>query len=301
MFEFLRAFFARLMGRPEPAMRTLPEDTLEDGADLQDQGSIIHVEAPDSRSRGLETTLRVGANRESAEGAASFGGAHTPPVTITTPRYLWCLDNGHGRLQPGKRSPLFPDGTRFEEWEFNRDIVRRMMPVLDQMGIQYYNVVPEDEVGSFLAERVARANEKDSPLGIPKLFLSIHANAAGGMDTWANGATGLEVWHFPGNQTGLRIASAFQQALMERFPDWRDRGVRSHQAGSRNIFYVLRNTNMAAVLTENGFYTDETEAAALRTDEVRQRIADAHIAAILRIEQEGADAIPVYRPNMVIA
>lgn len=33
------------------------------------------------------------------------------------------LDNGHGYDTPGKRSPIWPDGSQLFEWEFNRDIV----------------------------------------------------------------------------------------------------------------------------------------------------------------------------------
>ena len=40
-------------------------------------------------------------------------------------------------------------------------------------------------------------------------------------------------------------------------------------------FYVLRNTNMPAVLTENGFYTNKEECALLMKSEIRQKIADA--------------------------
>jgi N-acetylmuramoyl-L-alanine amidase len=203
-------------------------------------------------------------------------------------------------LQNGKRSPRFDDGTQFEEWEFNRDVVRRMAKKLDQIGIQYYITVPEDEVGSFLKERVGRANEKSSPLGLPKIFLSIHANALGLTD-WVNGTKGIEVWHFPGNDTGQRLASAFQASLMEHLPGWRDRGLKTHQVGSSKIFYVLRKTAMPAVLTENGFYTDKAEATLLMTAEARQTIADAHVAAIVKIEKEGYEAIPVYKPNMVLA
>ena len=52
-----------------------------------------------------------------------------PDPVPTTPsgrqaRFLWCLDNGHGKLTAGKRSPVFDDGeTQFLEYEFNRDIV----------------------------------------------------------------------------------------------------------------------------------------------------------------------------------
>ena len=48
-------------------------------------------------------------------------------------KYLWILDNGHGGMidgvyqTPGKRSPVWPDGTQLFEGEFNRAIVDRLM------------------------------------------------------------------------------------------------------------------------------------------------------------------------------
>ncbi len=44
---------------------------------------------------------------------------------------------------------------------------------------------------------------------------------------------------------------------------------------------------MPAILTENGFYNNKTEVLFLMSEEGRQKIADAHVAAILEIEQNG--------------
>ena len=40
------------------------------------------------------------------------------------------LENGHGSQTPGKRSPIWGDGSQLLEWEFNRDIVRRIAAML---------------------------------------------------------------------------------------------------------------------------------------------------------------------------
>ena len=45
------------------------------------------------------------------------------------------LDNGHGYDTPGKRSPIWPDGSQLFEWEFNRDIVSRIEILLKKAGI----------------------------------------------------------------------------------------------------------------------------------------------------------------------
>lgn len=84
------------------------------------------------------------------------------PATTHTPRYLWCLDNGHGSKTPGKRSPVFDDGeTQFFEYEFNRNIVARIIKQLEVIGVKYFNVVPEVDTDNFLEGRVNRANNKN--------------------------------------------------------------------------------------------------------------------------------------------
>jgi N-acetylmuramoyl-L-alanine amidase len=36
------------------------------------------------------------------------------------------IDNEHGENTPGKRSPVWPDGTQLFEWEYAREIARRV-------------------------------------------------------------------------------------------------------------------------------------------------------------------------------
>lgn len=214
------------------------------------------------------------------------------------PKYLWILDNGHGKLQKGKRGPKFDDGTQFEEWEFNRDIVRRIMVGLEKAGGVFFNLVPEVDVNSFLRNRVHRANTLETN-GLQPIYVSIHANALG-MGEWRNGSKGLECWYHPESKEGSQLAGVFQNYLMEELPSWKDRGIKCHQKDSKNIFYVLRNTNMPAVLTENGFYTDEEECRELMKDEIRQKIADAHVKAMVYIENNQLRSVGMYKPNMVI-
>ena len=65
---------------------------------------------------------------------------------------------------------------------------------------------------------------------------------------------------------------------------WQNRHIRSQKDRQ---FYVLRKTNMTAVLTENGFYNNKEQAKELMKDSIRQKIADAHVEAIMEIEKEG--------------
>lgn len=198
-------------------------------------------------------------------------------------RYLWCLDNGHGKLQAGKRSPIFDDGTsQLLEYEFNRDVVERIIKKLDEIGVAYFDVVPDvEEVGSFLKGRVKRANNKAA--GLKKIFVSVHANAAaGGSDGWGS-TTGVETWYHKNSRKGKKIAAIFQKHLVKE-TGWKNRHLKS---SAITDLYVLRETWMPAILTENGFFTNKKQAADLLKDSVRQKIADAHVLAILEIEKSG--------------
>ncbi|MEM9985417.1 MAG: N-acetylmuramoyl-L-alanine amidase, partial [Bacteroidota bacterium] len=211
MLERLFSFFKNIFGlTPAPPL-------VEDASDLGDL-NLSHTPEdtsnPNQRTRGLGSSSRSLTGEEESTVLDVSGNEG---ITISQPRFLWCLDNGHGSLQKGKRSPFFNDNTQFEEWEFNRDVVQRIATRLDEAGVQYFVVVPEDNVGSFLRERVQRANEKESPLGLPKIYLSIHANALGSNE-WDNRARGVEVWHFPGSNSGQKLSSEFQRAILKYLP-----------------------------------------------------------------------------------
>ena len=206
-----------------------------------------------------------------------------PPTPSAHPqRYCWILDNGHGKLTAGKRSPIFDDGqTQFFEYEFNRDVVVRIMALLDAEGVRYHDLVPDYlTVGNILQERVARANSLQSDL--PKRYLSVHSNAAPApAGRWAAASIrGIETWHYHTSATGKAMAQVFQRHLIETL-GWRNRHLKSRPTGQ---FYVLRKTTMAAVLTENGFYNNKAEALELMKPEIRQQIAQAHVDAILELE-----------------
>lgn len=205
-----------------------------------------------------------------------------PPTGTPRPRYHWILDNGHGKLTAGKRSPIFDDGqTQFFEYEFNRDVVVRIKALLDAEGVRYHDLVPDYlTVGNILQERVARANALQTNL--PKRYLSVHSNAAPApAGRWApSSIRGIETWHYHTSATGKRMAQVFQRHLIETM-GWRNRHLKSRPTKQ---FYVLRKTTMPAVLTENGFYNNKIEAALLMQPDVRQRIAQAHVDAILELE-----------------
>lgn len=294
-FKSILDFFSRLFGGGKNNDDPGPADTggetttetptgdeesfWEDGADVPADSVVTEVPVAE-----IDEVLTLEAEPDPA--LTGTGGDEEP---ARVPRYLWCLDNGHGKATAGKRSPKFDDGSQFFEFEFTRDINARVMQGLDALGIQYFNVVPEVEGDVKLSERCSRANGKESDL--PKIYLSIHSNAAGNGQDW-NSAAGMETWFHGNSAKGKALASTFQRHIM-KVRDWKDRGIRYH-GDTNKAFYVLRKTSMPAVLTENGFYTNLAECTDLRDEETRQKIAQAHIDAIVEIEDNGMANIETY-------
>jgi hypothetical protein len=59
------------------------------------------------------------------------------------------IDNGHGENTPGKRSPVWEDGVQLFEWEYAREIARRVeteyifyILVLISIALLYLKRVP---------------------------------------------------------------------------------------------------------------------------------------------------------------
>lgn len=187
------------------------------------------------------------------------------------------LDNGHGEETAGKRSPLWGDGSQLFEWEFNRDIVRRIAAMLKADGIKFEILVPEESDVS-LPERCRRANEIYRNYNEKAFLVSVHANAGGG--------TGWEVYTSPRETKADAIATVFAEEAQRVFvPDgWRMRfDYADGDPDKEAAFYILKHTSCPAILTENFFMDTEKDCRFIMSDDGREQIADMHVAAIKRV------------------
>ncbi len=201
-------------------------------------------------------------------------------------KYLWLFDPGHGGivagnyLTAGRRSPQWEDNfPQLFEGEFNRSIMRRLNEMCHYAGIEYVNIVSEDD-DTALVMRVKRAND----IYINKtncIYLSIHSNSGGG--------SGFEVWTSKGDTGSDMFADVFYNNFMNTFAF--DKNIKYRvdfsdgDADKESNFYVLRNTKMPAVLTESLFMDNPYECKKyLLTREGRDLIAEAHFRAIVEIE-----------------
>lgn len=184
------------------------------------------------------------------------------------------LDNGHGQETPGKRSPVWADGSQLFEYEFNRDIVRRIARMLAHKSITF-DIIVHENTDIPLYVRANRVNHICSVNGAKNcLLLSIHANAAGG--------TGWEVW----TSIGQTMADDYAEIIYKRakiaFPEWEMRyDMTDGDHDKEDDFTILKKTQCPAVLTENFFMDTERDCRFIMSEAGRNRIARMHFDAIL--------------------
>jgi N-acetylmuramoyl-L-alanine amidase len=187
------------------------------------------------------------------------------------------LDNGHGNNTPGKRSPKWGDGTQLFEYEFNRDIVKRIAAMLTKDKVNVIILVPESNDVS-LQERCNRANRIYKNSGNSAILISVHGNAGGG--------TGWECYTTVGKTKSDSIATILcEEAAAEFAKDgWKIRSDMSDgDPDKESQFYILKHTNCPAVLTENFFFDNRKDCKFMMSEEGRNRIASMHYKAIKRI------------------
>ena len=194
---------------------------------------------------------------------------------------LILLDPGHGGIidnvyqTKGKRSPLWSNGSQLFEGEFNRAITHGISQALTSQGIENKIIVPELEDIS-LRTRVYRANLLAKQYAEHQyLLISVHANAGGGK--------GFEIYTSRGQTDSDIIADHIAHAFTQLFPDKPLRSDYSDgDSDKERGFYMLRKTQMAAVLTENFFMDNEVECCLiLMQAKGRQKIIDYHVRGIL--------------------
>lgn len=174
------------------------------------------------------------------------------------------LDPGHGGHDPGACFKAL------QEKDLTLALALRIRDQLArQKGVMIKLSRHVDETCS-LSQRVKLAEAFKADL-----YVSIHINAGGG--------TGFESFRYlkTGKAT-IELHQLFHQTMIEML-HVTDRGLK------QGDFYVLRQTSMPAVLTESLFIDHPSDYENLMKPSMIDRLVNAHVAAILRIKNKGAN------------
>ncbi len=181
------------------------------------------------------------------------------------------IDAGHGGLDRGGGP-----GQLIPEKPYTLDTAIRLQRLLQQRGFHTVMTRTQD-VFVPLPERVAIANSFPNAI-----FLSIHYNSAP-----RAAAHGYETYYYHSDSFGL--ATRLHRAQLATL-NTDDRHVR------RRGFYVVRRTNIPAVLCEGGFLTSPEESRVVLSPSYRQQWAQNIANALVAQRREGDPADLGFQP-----
>ncbi len=221
-------------------------------------------------TEGLRTIAEGDLNPISSNGGKVKGVAYQSSFKISDlpwvprGRFKVVIDPGHGGPDPGA---VGIGGLR--ETDVVLDISIQVASLLRAKGVKT-TLTRTSEVDLDLPPRVAMANRYGATA-----FVSIHANASRNPRKDVNG---IETFFYSGSRA-VRLANKIQQQVLNTSPGSPDRGVR------RGRFFVIRRTNMPAVLVETGFVTGSLDASRLKKAHHRRKLAFAITTGILHYLQ----------------
>lgn len=184
--------------------------------------------------------------------AAPTGSFITPPDAPTV-----VVDVGHGGTDRGARGHM----PYCEEKKLCLLTARLVKKYLEQLG---YHVVMTRNTDDFipLPKRVEIASQAQA-----NIFVSVHFNSSRSPE-----AQGIEIFFCDSkeNKTRTQASKKLADAILGKV-------IRRTSANSRGVkrgnFYVIRETEMPAVLVEGGFISNAEERVLLKSRDYQEKIA----------------------------
>ena len=163
------------------------------------------------------------------------------------------IDQGHNPVNPNAGA----EGNGLREQDLVYTIGQRLAALLRANGnfeVRLSRPTADTQLGSStntsLAARVREANEWGADY-----FISLHTNASS-----SPSATGSEAYAYARGTPAFRLGEDILEGLNAAT------GLRNRGMKARPGLYVLRKTEMPAVLVELGFITNPSDAARMRDD-----------------------------------
>jgi N-acetylmuramoyl-L-alanine amidase len=170
------------------------------------------------------------------------------------------IDAGHG----GKDSGAVGNGI------MEKDIVLKIVKKMDALLKNYQDVEVmlsrSTDVFLSLDERTRKANNWNA-----NVLISVHVNSAA-----SSSAKGFESFRYIKTNDGT---IAFQNVLHQEIMRKIGSGITDRGKKQENL-HMLRDSKMKAVLTENLFISNSTDAAKLKSDSFLDQVAEGHVAGL---------------------
>jgi len=167
------------------------------------------------------------------------------------------VDAGHGGWDPGMVSG------KVEEKGINLSIAKKLQVFLEQGGATVIitrlddSDLAKNKAGDMHVRRlIANTSSAD-------IFVSIHQNSY-----HKDSVKGFQAFYFNESDNSMKLANCIQDSLKEFVNPSNRLGARANKN-----YYVLKQTQMPAVLVECGFLTNYNERNKLTSNEYQEKIA----------------------------
>lgn len=194
------------------------------------------------------------------------------------------IDAGHYMGTPGKRLPKDLDPAQTREWVLNDRVARAFAEVASQYeDVEILRV--DDPTGKSEVSLNARC-KKANAWGA-NLYFSAHHNAGAELTK----AGGLVAYSYREGTTSADYRDAIYDECIA------NGGIKGNRATPKTTagFYVLKYTNMSAVLIEYGFMDSKIDYKIILDEEFSKRQGEATMAAIAKVaglKRKDAPATP---------
>ena len=169
------------------------------------------------------------------------------------------VDPGHGGDDVGALGflPSYPES------EITWEIAQKVADELENLGANVILLNTQLSSGKYVVQdRVANAKAKNA-----QVFVSIHCNSSPSNSS----AVGTEVYYF--NDYSKSLASSLASSISGAMNT-------TNRGGKFGRYYVTRDPQMAGVLCEVGFLTNEKEYNKLISDSYQQEVAEAVASSV---------------------
>lgn len=237
---------------------------------IGDDNKSIIVSPTDNYEYGKSYTLIVTKGVQSSTGKSLLKPVRMKFITVSENKeespITITIDAGHGGYDSGAVGP-----TGVLEKNITLPIALKVGEILSKNGINVVYTRTSDHVVWPSEERADLQKRCDiSDNANADYFVAIHVNSAD-----VPSVNGLETYYFEGSSKGEKLAKSVEHQLVQA-TGVADRGVKTEG------FYVLKNTNAVAILTEIGFISNPDQEKVLNTPEYQNKYAEAIATGILK-------------------
>ncbi|MCL2702518.1 MAG: N-acetylmuramoyl-L-alanine amidase [Defluviitaleaceae bacterium] len=171
------------------------------------------------------------------------------------------IDAGHGEWDPGKQN------RSVDEKDINLAISEKLQTLFELGGAVVFTTRSDDTALADRKREDLRARAEIANKAGADVFISIHQNSFE-----SEAASGAQVFYHSSSENSKILAELIQERF-NAFVGGHGGNPGRRQAKPSEIYYVLKKTDMPAVIVECGFMSNSTDLKLLQDEHFQDKIA----------------------------